>query len=270
MAIFQTATFLQRFVESALDAGFTLGKQTVVGLVRGYKPKSLKRRARSLRNDLNFSTTRQAIGTARDQYATWFNRMANLKGAEKLTIPIRLTVGGPIRLANTALDVGISAAADVARGASAIAGHALGTAGRAVIGAAHYGLIKPAAKLAAKASYYTALASPIAAFRIGRDVTLMAGHTAQFLWRNRNDPFFGAALITGAMGAGAIHGQYRYAMDVGLGYVNPEIQSPAFMLNETPKPSPEELMQNRNVLDNFNATGDLVFALHRLRHGGIL
>lgn len=277
MAIFQTATFFQRMLESVLDAGWALGKHAVGGIVRGYSAKALSKRARSLANDISLTTTRQAIRDAREQYATWFRRMRNLEGPEKLTIPIRLTVGGPIRLANTALDIGVSTAADAARSAAALAGHAAGTAvgltarlgiglplKLAAIGA------KPIAKRASKLALYTALATPVAAFRVGRDTALMAGHTARFLWRNRNDPFFGTVLMAGAMGAGAAHGTYRYTMNAGLGYVNPEIQSPAFLLNETPKPDPEELMANRNVLDNFNATGDLVFALHRLRHGGIL
>lgn len=142
-------------------------------------------------------------------------------------------------------------------------------------------------------------AGGMAGAELARDGGAIVAGTGKMLWRTRKDPLMGTALvggaiaIGGAMGAGdyedkALYGSVYGGPGTGMGRFNPEIQAPAWALTPTYSPYmdiEQQRITERAMEDDTlgavdplygplghdfgsGATGDLVFALHRLRNGG--
>lgn len=289
-------SFLERMISDAFNIGLTTTKNTVTGATRRMgSAKGWRNRGRDVLSSID-----PRNGMAKGAYDDMVDHWARSKNGWGYAGAALAT---PVHAGHMAL----GAVGDVARAAGGIAGTAAGTVlGGAVRGAAgagyvgmKYGVIKPGWLLTKHVGVPVAKAGTrVGILGVGAAADIGAA-TAKGIWKTRNNPLVGSALVMGAIGVGATMGnndfqeraEYgspyggRYGTQKGFGYMNTQITGGAWQLNaNTPLTASAQELQNRineqggyegihttkgPMGDQGGATGDLVFALNQLRQGGL-
>lgn len=297
-------SFLQRMVEGAMLAPFQAAKHGFMGAARSpFKAGSYKKHGEALVKD-TFSSTRSAL----EDTSRWMDDSISIMGDKNRSWARRGVAGaglmgkGVFGMGHTTMAMGIDAVKAPINIAARTAGFAVGTTARVGLGVG-FMVGKPVAKASMKAGWsvtkHTApgmiKAGAMAGGELAKDVGYTAAGTAKALWKHRNNPMMGSAIVGGALAAGAVLGNSDYEQramfgneyggkGTGSGYMNPQIQAPAWQLTKTAQSgiagAVQKTMDEKGGYEaveqysgpmgnNMGATGDLVFALNALRNGGM-